>query len=126
MPRPIKKKRIAQLPKFVAYGPLKGQSRGNAVITMTIDEYECIRLMDYEDLTQEQAAQSMNVARTSVQRIYVSARKKIAQSLVEGAKIVIEGGHFTLCQGQHKRCRNCGDHDTAARPRQRDDKKSDS
>ncbi|MEG1501516.1 MAG: DUF134 domain-containing protein, partial [Clostridiales bacterium] len=63
-----------------------------AAILMTLDEYETIRLIDLEGLTQEESAQQMNVARTTVQKIYNDAKKKLAESLVKGKILSIEGG----------------------------------
>jgi predicted DNA-binding protein (UPF0251 family) len=63
---------------------------------MTVDEYETIRLIDYEGMTQEECAISMNVARTTVQRIYNDARKKISAIFVDGDLIRIEGGDYKL------------------------------
>jgi predicted DNA-binding protein (UPF0251 family) len=97
MPRPKKSRRICgTIPEYNRFGP-KGR-RNSKSITMTLDEYEAIRLIDYENLMQEEAAQRMNVARTTTQAIYTSARKKIAQSLVEGIDIIIEGGDVTICE----------------------------
>ena len=59
---------------------------------MTLDEYEAIRLLDLENLQQEQAAAQMGVARTTVQLIYNNARRKLADCLVNGKRLVIEGG----------------------------------
>ena len=67
---------------------------------MTIDEYEAIRLIDHEGMTQEECAKKMNVARTTVQNIYVVARKKIAESLVNSKTLHIEGGEYELCDGK--------------------------
>ncbi len=64
---------------------------------MTIEEYEAIRLIDLEGLTQEECAESMDVARTTVQRIYNDARKKLARSLVNAEILKIEGGAYKLC-----------------------------
>ena len=63
---------------------------------MSIDEYESIRLIDYEGLTQEECAKSMDVARTTVTSIYDSARKKLAKLLVEGKTLCISGGAYRI------------------------------
>lgn len=97
MPRPKKSRRICgAIPEFNRFGP-KGK-RNSKTITMTLDEYEAIRLIDYERLMQEEAAKRMNVARTTTQAIYTSARKKIASALVEGFDIIIEGGEIVMCE----------------------------
>lgn len=70
---------------------------------MTLDEYEAIRLMDLENLQQEQAAAQMGVARTTVQLIYNNARRKLADCLVNGKRLVIEGGDVALCE-RHTQC----------------------
>ena len=70
---------------------------------MTLDEYEAIRLMDLENLQQEQAAAQMGVARTTVQLIYNNARRKLANCLVNGKRLVIEGGDVALCE-RHAQC----------------------
>jgi predicted DNA-binding protein (UPF0251 family) len=82
-------------------------------IIMTVDEYEAIRLIDYEGLNQEECAKQMNVARTTAQRIYNNARVKIAKSLIEGCVLRIEGGDYKLCSerdemGKCPRCRRRG------------------
>lgn len=70
---------------------------------MTLDEYEVIRLLDLENLQQEQAAAQMGVARTTVQLIYNNARRKLADCLVNGKRLVIEGGDVALCE-RHAQC----------------------
>lgn len=70
---------------------------------MTLDEYEAIRLMDLENLQQEQAAAQMGVARTTVQLIYNNARRKLADCLVNGKRLVIGGGDVALCE-RHAQC----------------------
>jgi predicted DNA-binding protein (UPF0251 family) len=82
---------------------------------MTLDEYEAIRLIDHENLMQEEAAQRMNVARTTTQAIYTIARKKIASALVEGLDLLIEGGDVEICnrqdqcKGPHGNCFRCNE-----------------
>jgi len=81
---------------------------------MAIDEFETIRLIDLEAMTQEECAERMNVARTTVQRIYNDARRKVAATLVEGKILKIEGGDFELCDGseQLNGCGRCRRHRT--------------
>lgn len=108
MSRPRKCRRVCALPATVRFVPDCSQSAASHV-TLTIDEYETIRLIDYEGLSQEQCGDQMKVARTTAQQIYVSARKKIAEAIVEGYALVIDGGDYRLCDGQdgqcaHRRC----------------------
>ncbi|GAU76511.1 DUF134 domain-containing protein [Fusibacter sp. 3D3] len=104
MARPRKWRKVCKLPESNEYGPLNVLLNEDLVITMTVDEYETIRLIDLEGFTQEECAAQMNVARTTVQGIYVEARRKIAESLVNGKTLRIEGGDYKLCEGQEKEC----------------------
>ena len=75
---------------------------------MSVDEYEAIRLIDYEGLTQEECAEQMSVARTTVQAIYDSARKKLALVLVDSKRLIIGGGDYRFCDGSGRHCKgNC-------------------
>jgi predicted DNA-binding protein (UPF0251 family) len=64
-------------------------------INLSLDEFETIRLLDHVGLDQEQAAAKMGVSRPTVTRVYASARRKIADALVTGQAICIEGGPVT-------------------------------
>lgn len=77
---------------------------------MSVDEYEAIRLIDLEGMTQEECADKMHVARTTVQGIYMAARRKIAEALVLGRTLRIEGGQYELCNGMGKYCGMGGCH----------------
>lgn len=97
MARPRKSRRVCCLPDSNLFGPLNSSERSNEYILMTVEEYETIRLMDLEGLNQEESAEIMGVARSTIQRIYEDARRKIAESLVKGKVLRIEGGDFELC-----------------------------
>ncbi len=106
MPRPCKRRRICALPGCGRFGP-KETSAAQPSITMTLDEFETIRLIDLENLTQEQCAAQMDVARTTVQAIYNRARVKLAQCLVNQQELFIQGGDYVLCDGSAQCC-GCG------------------
>lgn len=92
------------MPDRVSFGPLDAAPDAESVVAMTVDEYETIRLIDLEGLTQEECAARMDVARTTVQGIYGDARKKLADSLVNGKVLRIGGGEYRLCDGLGENC----------------------
>ena len=110
MARPRKGRKVCCLPGNDRFGPLNPENIENQFITMAIDEYETIRLIDLEGLNQAECAEQMHVARTTVQRIYSDARKKIAGALVNGQVLRIEGGDYKLCGGGEKQCSRGGCH----------------
>lgn len=109
MPRPPKLRKICEMPHYRDFGPKGQRGRNSDRMTLTLDEFEAIRLIDYEEMTQEACALHMNVARTTAQKIYNSARKKIATMFVNGQNIRIEGGKYELCQDrlEGRRCPGC-------------------
>ena len=107
MPRPRKCRKVCCLPERDRFGPLNAPDNPELFVVMTVDEYETIRLMDLAGFTQEECAEKMQIARTTVQRIYNDARKKVAEVLVNGKILRIEGGDYQLCDGQGKNC-GCG------------------
>lgn len=106
MPRPKKCRKVCCMPKNTEFGPA-GCGTNEDTIFMTVDEYETIRLIDKEGFSQEECSVYMNVARTTVQQIYNNARKKLAEVLVEGHKLKIQGGDYKICNGEEKVCK-CG------------------
>ena len=95
MPRPTRGRRICVRPAYERFTPA-GFPGGEAV-TLLVEEYECIRSIDHDGLKQEECAKRMAISRTTVAEIYAAARKKIAESLVHGRPLVIEGGFYQLC-----------------------------
>lgn len=104
MARPRKCRKVCCLPECSRFGPLDSMVDEEQYVTMTVDEYETIRLIDLEGLTQEECSNQMNVARTTVQSIYNDARKKIAESVVNGKVLKIEGGDYQLCDRNVRPC----------------------
>lgn len=95
MPRPTKCRRVCRYPEALAFLPQ--DTEGQEAVVLTVDEFEAVRLIDRERLSQEEASRQMGVARATVQRIYDNARRKLADMLVCGLPLRIEGGEYRLC-----------------------------
>lgn len=106
VPRPKKCRKICQMPQTREFHPVGNMPCESAVI-LTVDEYEAIRLIDKQGFSQQECSNYMQVARTTVQLIYNSARKKLADALVDGLPLRIEGGDYQLCDGKESEC-GCG------------------
>ena len=104
MARPRKWRRVCCMPRRLRFGPLDGGVTEAGIISMTIEEYETLRLIDGEDFTQEKCAIQMHVARTTVQKLYNTARKKLAEALVKGKSLIISGGTYKLCDEINNNC----------------------
>lgn len=77
-------------------------------VHLSVEELEAIRLKDLEGLDQEECAVQMGVSRTTFQRVLYAARSKIAEALVKGKALRIEGGDFELAQIRRFKCAACG------------------
>ena len=106
MPRPKQDRKISIPPLMKGFKPFGIPRRMLSSVSLLYDEDEAIRLLDYEGMNQDQAAVQMNVSRPTLTRIYEKARKTIAQALVEGNMIVIEGGNVQFDRAWY-RCRRC-------------------
>lgn len=111
MPRPHKCRRVCRMPSNAQFHCSDVVGDKINIVNLTVEEFETIRLIDYGDMTQEECAKQMDVARTTVQRIYADARKSIATFLIEGTKLQIMGGSYELCGKEdckgHRRCSGC-------------------
>ena len=103
-PRQISKVQVPPRVKgFIPVGYYKDQSEP---VQVNIEEYEVIRLLDYEGLSQVEAAKLMQISRPTLTRIYERARKKIAIALTEARQITIEGGNSIFNENWYE-CEKC-------------------
>ncbi|NLJ43887.1 MAG: DUF134 domain-containing protein [Bacteroidales bacterium] len=108
-PRPFKLRRISNPPPvsgFKPYGGRKNSGRAETIF-LNLEEYEAIRLCDNEMLSHHEASVIMSVSRPTLTRIYLKARQKIAEALVLGKQIIIEGGKIYFDSDWYS-CQSCG------------------
>ena len=105
MARPTQERKVCRLPACPRFHPDTPSAQEE--IRLTVEEYEALRLMDLEGYTQAECAQTMGIARTTVQSIYASARRKVSRMLVEGRALSIGGGAYRLCPEWEAQC-PCG------------------
>ncbi|MDD2969003.1 MAG: DUF134 domain-containing protein [Lachnospiraceae bacterium] len=107
MARPTKWRKIEHIPAIPYFIPSETEAVQVEENILKLEELEAIRLKDLEGLEQSECAEKMQVSRPTFQRILLSAREKVADSLINGKMIRIDGGNFTLniCPIQ---CKDCG------------------
>jgi predicted DNA-binding protein (UPF0251 family) len=109
MPRPCSRRTIGYAPEITQFGPHCGQPLPpSGEIVLALDELEAIRLADLEGLYQEQVAEAMQVSRQTLGRILDSAHRKVAEALVEGKMLRIEGGNIEMNAMRNFTCAACG------------------
>ncbi len=106
MPNRRRLRRIKMPPVMEGFKPFGIPMRELESVDLLFEEYEALRLMDYENLTQEEAAEKMNISRPTFTRLYDKARKSIAKAFVEGKAIIIQGGTY-VADDYWYRCGNC-------------------
>ncbi|MBU1013445.1 MAG: DUF134 domain-containing protein [Bacteroidetes bacterium] len=106
MPRPQKSRKVCLPPKMLGFKPFGIAVRDTVTIVLQYDEYETIKLVIYDNLSQDEAAERMEVSRPTLTRIYNSALSKIAIAFIEGKSIIIEGGNFEFDKDWY-RCKKC-------------------
>lgn len=108
MPRPIIRRRIAGIPEITCFVPSDEVDTHGLENVLKLEELEAIRLKDLEGLEQVDCAIRMAVSRPTFQRILLSAREKVADSLLHGKAIRIEGGVYVQIGEGRGYCRRCG------------------
>ena len=104
MVRPTKKRRVANIPDVKFFKPAGIRKRDLEEVVLSLEEVEAIRLKDNEGLTQQEAADKMEVSRPTFQRILTKARQKIADALLVGKALKFKGGDYDF----KPRCPECG------------------
>jgi predicted DNA-binding protein (UPF0251 family) len=99
MPRPLKSRRVSFLPEANYFKPAGVPLRLLDEVTLSVEEAEAVRLKDLEGLAQTPSAEKMNISRSTFQRVLASARRKIADALLNGKAVRIEGGNFEMAPG---------------------------
>ena len=100
-------RRVMYPPQQLTFKPAGVPSNLLDEVALTVDEYEAIRLADYEELNHERAAQKMNISRPTFTRLIKKARNTIAVFLIECRRLAISGGNFHFA-GDIVRCEDCG------------------
>ena len=106
MSRPEKNRSIHHPPLMKGFKPFGIKISKLEAVKLTYEEYESLRLADYEMLSQEAAAVKMNVSRPTFTRIHKKAVKTVTKAFVEGKIIEIYGGNYKL-DGEWFRCKKC-------------------
>ena len=105
-PRRKRYRRISAPPSIKGYKPIGIPRKQIGETVILYEEYEALKLADYENLTQEEAAKRMDISRPTFTRIYDRCRKKLAQAFIEGQAIIIEGGDVRFEKSWYK-CKTC-------------------
>ena len=98
MPRPVICRRVWFQPGTTYFKPAGVRMAGLIDTVLTVDEFEAIRLKDFEEIDQIEAAKKMNISQPTFNRLLRSARKKIADAVVNGKAIRIQGGVYKMVQ----------------------------
>lgn len=118
MPNRKRHRKITMPPRMEGYKPFGIPMRELGSVILLMEEFEAIRLTDYENLTQVEAAMKMNVSRPTFTRIYEKARRNIAKAFVEGKAIRISGGSY-ITDDYWYRCQACNETMVTLKPANR-------
>jgi uncharacterized protein len=107
MARPRQCRRIGNCPNSSYFKPKGIPLSKSGEVLLAVDEFEAIRLADLEGLYHDQAAEKMQVSRPTFGRIIGTARRKVAEALVHGKALKIEGGVYEMADNRKFRCDSC-------------------
>ncbi|MBN1338930.1 MAG: DUF134 domain-containing protein [Bacteroidales bacterium] len=107
MPRPKNERIVHKPPLFTEFKPLGVSGRLLGQTLLSLDEYEAFRLADYNGLSHAEAAGEMEISRSTFTRLIEQARKKIADLIINGNLLLIEGGNVHF-RKNIIRCLSCG------------------
>lgn len=96
MPRPRRFRRVHTLPDTTYFKPAGIRMRDLEETTISVSEFEALRLKDLLDLEQNMASVKMSISQPTFHRLILSARKKLADAIVNGKAIRIEGGNYKV------------------------------
>ena len=114
MARPFKSRTVSSLPFADHFKPRGIPLTELEEVVLSLDEYEALRLADHEGLYQEDACVQMGISRATFGNILTCARRKVAEALVGGKAIKIEGGNYSMNNQHRKRQRGrCGRKNTS-------------
>lgn len=106
MPRPKKSRKIDKPPRMLGYKPFGIPACELKMLSLSLEEYESLRLVNYDGLSQDESAARMDVSRPTFTRIYNNALKTIAQGFIDGKGIEIKGGNYHFDDDWY-RCQRC-------------------
>ena len=101
MPRPRLTRRVFSEPNVNYFKPAGVRMAGLEEIALKVEEFEALRLKDLEEMEQEEAAEKMGISQPTFCRLVSSARKKVADAIVNGKAIRVEGGNFEVVGRGH-------------------------
>jgi predicted DNA-binding protein (UPF0251 family) len=107
MARPKCCRRVAGEPACQIFKPAGVPASALDQVVLSMDEFEAIRLADLDGLYHDKAAEQMNVSRQTFGRIIEAARHKVAQTLVKGLALRIEGGEIEMAETRTFKCLKC-------------------
>ncbi|MGQ4910972.1 MAG: DUF134 domain-containing protein [Candidatus Thorarchaeota archaeon] len=109
MPRKKRRRTVTKEPPVSVYKPAGIPAKDLEEILVSIDEFEAIKLADFEGLSQRDASAVMGVSQPTFNRILSAGRSKVAEGLVQGCVLRIEGGRYMLADGTGQlECMDCG------------------